>query len=87
MKKLVLGAVAALVATVALTSGAEAGGFKWHNGWHHGWHNGWHHGFWGGPRFVIRPAYYHDDDYCFVRKVREYDDYGNVYIKRVRSCD
>jgi hypothetical protein len=84
MKKLVLGAVAALVATVALTSGAQAGGFVWHN---HGWHNGWHHGFWGGPRIVIRPAFYNDDDYCFVKKVREYDEYGNVYLKRVRVCD
>ena len=79
MKKLALGALAAIVATVSLSSVAEAG---WRR--HHGWHNGWHHGYWGGPRIVIRPAYY--NDYCFVKKVRRYDDYGNVYVKRVRIC-
>ena len=79
MKKFALGALAAIVATVSLSSVAEAG---WRR--HHGWHNGWHHGYWGGPRIVIRPAYY--NDYCFVKKVREYDDYGNVYVRRVRVC-
>ena len=24
--------------------------------------------------------------YCFVKKVRRYDDWGNVYVKRVRVC-
>jgi hypothetical protein len=81
MKKLILGAVAAVAATVSLSSVAEAG-WKWN---HHHWHNGWHHGFWGGPRIVIRPAYY-AADYCFVKKVRAYDDFGNMYIRRVRVC-
>ena len=26
------------------------------------------------------------DDFCFVKKVRRYDDWGNVYVKRVRIC-
>jgi hypothetical protein len=82
MKKLALAALAALVATVSLSSVAEAGWRYRHNGWH----NGWHHGYWGGPRIVIRPAYY-ADNYCFVKKVRHYDDYGNVYVKRVRICN
>ena len=81
MKKLVFGALAALVATVSLSSVAEAG-WKWK---HNGWHNGWHHGYWGGPRIIIRPAYY-NDDYCFVKKVKHLDDWGNVYVKRVRIC-
>ena len=49
---------------------------------HHGWrHDGWRH---HGPRVVFRSQFY--DDYCFVKKVRRYDDWGNVYIKRVRIC-
>ena len=36
------------------------------------------------PRFVYRPQY--RDDYCFVKKVRVYDDWGDMYIKRVRVC-
>lgn len=35
------------------------------------------------PRYVFR---YDRADYCFVKKVRRYDDWGNVYIKRVRIC-
>ena len=80
MKKFAIAALAALVATVSLSSVAEAGR-RWR---HHGWHHGWHHGYWGGPRIIIRPAYY--DDYCFVKKVRHHDRWGNVYIKRVRIC-
>jgi len=78
MKKFIIATVAAVVATVSLSSVAEAG---WRR--HHGWHG--HHNFrhWG-PRIVIRPVVY--DDYCFVKKVRRYDDWGNLYIKRVRIC-
>jgi hypothetical protein len=80
MKKFAIAAIAALVATISLSSTADAG---WR--WRHGWHNGWRHGYWwGGPRIVIRPAYY--DDFCFVRKAKRYDRWGNVYIKRVRVC-
>ena len=79
MKKLVLDTLAALVATVSLSSVAEAG-WRWR---HHGWHGHHHNRYWG-PRIVIRPAYY--NDYCFVKKTKRYDDYGNVYIKRVKVC-
>jgi len=36
------------------------------------------------PRFAYREHW--RADYCFVKKVRRYDDWGNVYIKRVRIC-
>lgn len=36
-----------------------------------------------GPRVVFR---YDSPDYCFVKKIRVYDDWGNLYIKRVRVC-
>jgi acyl CoA:acetate/3-ketoacid CoA transferase alpha subunit len=77
MKNYIIAAVAAVVATVSLSTAAEAG---WRR--HHGWHG--HHNFWG-PRIVIRPVVY--DDYCFVKKVRRYDRWGNLYIKRIRICD
>ena len=127
MKKIALAAMAAIVATVSLSSLAAAGsrdGEEWrregrhhdrgfndgrrhenarhhddtrrdnrwrrHNGWrndgwrHDGWRqHGWREGYWGAPRVVIAPEY---NDYCFVKKVRRYDDWGNVYIKRVRVC-
>ena len=110
MKKLVLTALAAAMATIGLASVASADsrygddedwryrrnhdGGDWNgrrdddrdarrddndrNDWR--WRNrdGWrdHH----RPRWVYR------DDFCFVKKIRRYDDWGTVYIKRVRIC-
>ena len=78
MKKFILGATAAIVATVSLASAAEAGWKYKHK--HHHWKK--HH--WGVV--VVAPRYVYND-YCFVKKVKRYDDWGNVYIKRVRICD
>jgi hypothetical protein len=78
MKKFAIAALTAVVATVSLSSVAEAG-WRWKH--RHGFHG--HHHF--GPRIVIRPAAYYGD-YCFIKKVRRYDDWGNMYIRRVRVC-
>ena len=75
-KQIVIGTLAALVATVSLASTAEAG---WRYKHRHGW-NHRHH--WGVV--VVAPRYY--GDYCFVKRVKRYDDWGNVYVKRVRVC-
>ena len=77
MKTFIIGSLAALVATVSLASTADAG-WRWR---HHG---GWrHHNHWGVV--VVSPRYY--GDYCFVKKIKRYDDWGNVYVERVRICD
>lgn len=75
IKTMILGATAALVATVSLASTAEAG-WKWKKHHHH---HGWHHKH--HKIYVYKPRYH-----CFVKKVKRYDDWGNVYIKRVRVC-
>ena len=77
MKKFIIAASAALVATVSMAATAEAG-WKWKHHNNHGWKR--HH--WGVV--VVSPRY--DDDYCFVKKVKRYDDWGNVYVERVRVC-
>ena len=46
MKKFIVGAVAALIATTSLATTAEAGNRWRHNGWHNGHHAGWHHRGW-----------------------------------------
>ena len=123
MKKFAITALAAMVAAVSFSSGADArdrssnerwvhegrnnGGRNWqdrgyrhdgprddrwrHEGWRHdnwrrhdGWRYGWRGpGYWGGTTVVIAPGY---ADYCFIRKVRHHDRYGNLYIQRVRVC-
>jgi hypothetical protein len=69
MKKFIIGATAALIATVSMAASAEAG-WKWKHGHHHGIK-------------IYSPGY---NDYCFVKKIKKYDDWGNVYIKKVRVC-
>ena len=79
MKKFAIAALAAIVATVSLSSVAEAG-WRYRN-------SGWHGGVYFAPRVIIRPArvvVY--NDYCFVKKFKRYDAYGNVYVRRVRVC-
>ena len=83
MKKLVIGAVAALIATISLATAADAGPRWVHGGWNHGWrHAGWHRGYWGGPRIVVAAG----PDYCYVKKIRRVDNHGRVYVKNVRVC-
>lgn len=51
--------------------------------WRHGdRRHHWRHNH--RPRFVYR--HHRRDDFCFVKKIRVYDDWGNLYIKRVRVC-
>ena len=76
MKKFIIAASAALVATVSFAATAEAGWKHRHHGWHHRHH-------WGVV--VVGPRYDYDD-YCFVKKIKRYDDWGNVYVRRVRVC-
>ena len=76
MKKFIIGAAAALIATVSLSAMAEAG-YKWHKPYH-GHHHGHHYKYWTGG--------HHHGGYCFVKKIRRFDDWGNMYVKRVRVC-
>lgn len=34
-------------------------------------------------------GYYYDDckPYCYIKKIRTYDYYGNLVIKKVRVCE
>ena len=76
MKKFAIGALTALVATVSLASTADAGWRHRHHGFHHNNH-------WGVV--VVSPRIY--TDYCFTKKVKRYDRWGNLYVKRIRICD
>jgi hypothetical protein len=51
--------------------------------WRHGHHRRhWRHHH--RHRFVFRDDY--DNDYCFVQRVRRYDEWGNMYIRRIQVC-
>lgn len=84
MKKLIIGGIAAIMATAAFASTASADVvLKYRNGWHRP------HGavvvvrprprVWVAPRVVIR-------DDCYTKKIRRVNNWGEVVIKRVRVC-
>ena len=72
MKTMIIGAAAALIATVSLVPTAEAG-WRHHRPHHQNRH---HHGMY----------IYNHHNTCFIKKVKHYDDWGNVYIKRIKVC-
>ncbi|NRP71954.1 hypothetical protein ILFOPFJJ_02847 [Ensifer psoraleae] len=85
MRKIIIAAAVA-VTTISLAAPSEAGGFSigFGNGhYHHGWSGrvGFAGSYYDGP-------YYSDyyEPYCFIRKVKRHDRFGNFYIRRVRIC-
>ena len=82
MKKIILAAAATAIATLSFASISEAG-YRWHHGHH----------FNGGINLVLDagPAYVdddygYDDESCYTKKIRKYNRYGELVIKRVRVC-
>jgi hypothetical protein len=83
MKKILLASSAALIATLSLATASEAG-YRWH---HHGhrYHGGINLIIDAGPRYV-EDDYGYDGD-CYVKKIRKYNRYGELVVKRVQVCD
>lgn len=94
MKKLAIGAIAAVFATLSLSTVADArpnwrhgwnhGGLHhgWnHRGWHGGWHHGWRHGGWHRGRWGWRGGYWGGPR--LVIGVGP----GPCYVKKVRHVD
>jgi hypothetical protein len=83
MKKLLIGGIAAIMATTAFASTASADVVvKYRNGWHRPHH----------PVVVVRPrarvwvaprVVYRD---CFMKRVKRVNNWGEVVVKRVRVC-
>ena len=73
MKNFALTAFAALTALVSLSTVASAGSY--------------YNDDYSGYRSSNYRHHDYDSDYCHMKKVRWYDDYGNVHWKRVRICN
>jgi len=72
MKKFAIAALAAIAAAVSFSGAAQA---SWCDDGYSTYHTASyrHHDY--------------DDDYCYVKKVVYYDDYGYRHYKRVRICN
>lgn len=75
MRKIMLSAILATVAALSFAAPSQAGGFSIGFGFGHGWGHGAH--------VTISDDYGYD---CFWKKVKRYDKWGNLVIKKIRVC-
>ena len=79
MRKFLMSAVVATVAAVSFAAPSQAGSFYFGFGGGHG------HG-WGGHHGGYVSHYYGHHRHCFWKKIKKYDYYGNLVIKKVKVC-
>lgn len=74
MRKFILSAVVATVAAVSFAAPSQAGFYIGFGG--HGW--GGHHGY----------VSHYDGHYrhCFWKKIKRYNKWGHLVVKRVKVC-
>lgn len=85
MRKIMLSAVVATIAALSFAAPSQAGGLS--IGFDFGGGHGWGHGHHGHGHSQVT---FYDDDYgydCFWKKVKHYDKWGNLIIKKVRVCE
>ncbi|WP_075288925.1 hypothetical protein [Pararhizobium arenae] len=88
MRKIIISAAAIALATISFAAPSQAGGFSigfggyGHHGHHHGgnfsigfYDNGYH-----GGHYYYEPT-------CFIKKVKKYDKWGNLKIKKIKICE
>lgn len=86
MRKFIISAAVAAVAAISFAAPSQAGGYG-----HHGHHR--HHGHHYGSGFSIGfydGGYYGGGYYepsCFIKKVKRWDKWGNLRIKKIRICE
>ncbi|WP_377291364.1 hypothetical protein [Rhizobium sp. SG2393] len=80
MRKVIIAGIVALGAMVASAAPSAAGGFTLSIG------TGYHDAevLPVGHYYGHRKHYY--KQYCFIKKIRKYDYYGNLVVKRIRVC-
>lgn len=78
MRKFILSAVVATVAAVSFAAPSQAGGFYFGFGGGHGHGWGGHHG-----GYV---SHYYGHNHCFWKKIKRYNKWGHLVVKRVKVC-
>ena len=77
MRKFIVSATVALVAAVSFAAPSQAGGLYIDIGGGHGW-GGHHHGY--------VSDYYGHHRHCHWKKIKRYNKWGELVIKRVKVC-
>jgi hypothetical protein len=75
MRKILMSAVVATIAAVSFAAPSQAGGFYF----------GFGHGWGGGHGGYVNSDYY-GHRHCFWKKVKRYNKWGHLVVKRVKVC-
>lgn len=82
MRKLIISAALAAVAAVSFAAPSQAGGYGHHR--HGGFSVTFYNaGYYGGGYYG--GGYYEPS--CYIKKVKRWDQWGNVYFRRIKICD
>lgn len=87
MRKLIIASIVAAGAALSFAAPSEAGGY-YGGGYNDGYHGGGYgqvDHYYGHKRHYYKKTYYEPN--CWIKKIRKYDYYGNLVVKRIRVCD
>ena len=80
MRNLIIAFIVAAGAALSFAAPSQAGGY-YGGGYYDGYHGSHHYGH---KRHYYKSYY---EPRCWTKKVREYDYYGNLVVKRIRVCN
>ncbi|MBP1857931.1 hypothetical protein [Rhizobium herbae] len=82
MRKLIIASIVAAGAALSFAAPSVAGGY-YGGGYYGGGYDNVDH-YYGHKRHYKRSYY---EPHCWIKKIRKYDYYGNLVVKRIRVCN
>jgi hypothetical protein len=76
MRNLIIASIVAAGAALSFAAPSQAGGYGYN-------------GYYGGHHYGHKRHYYtsYYEPHCWIKKIRKYDYYGNLVVKRIRVCN
>ena len=86
MRTLIIACIVAVSTALSFAAPSQAGGY--YGGGNDGYYGGGYSQvdhYYGHKRRHYKRTYYEPN--CWIKKIRKYDHYGNLVVKRIRVCD
>ncbi len=82
MRKLIIASIVAVGAALSFAAPSHAGGYY---GSGDGYYGGGYVQPYYGKKHYYKKRHYVEN--CWIKKIRKYDYYGNLIVKRIRVCE
>ncbi|OJF90098.1 hypothetical protein [Pararhizobium antarcticum] len=91
MRTVILYAIIAVTAAVSFAAPSQAGGFSLGFGDGYVTIGGYGNGY-GHHHYGHKNKHHYNSDYgyeptCYIKKIKKWDQWGNVYFKKIKICD